>query len=488
MKKILVCILSVMLFLHGQGVLAFSDVKKGDVFYQAINEVSERGILNGYPDGTFRPYGTITRAEATAVVVRASEMELQDKKSIYRDVPDYHWAREYVMSATDAGIINGMGNGLFEPDGKVTHSQIIKMIVCMMGLGGYAEEHGGWPMGYIEAAVVNDVIPVDVYLKIINGYFGYEEATRGAVAGYLYNVFGEVDDEEVYVPDDDIEIPDEDIYIEIPDEEVDMEISDDDVEFSDKNEDENIIADRDKLTVDGSEYYIGMNSSELGSPDEILKSSYGFEWYVFGTKTYKDFFAAGVADGKVVALASSGVGFEYNGVKSGDTVSSESEFYRYLLCDKNDGNIVHAVFIKDSEYITQSDNNKEVLEGESVMNFHFTNGFRVYHGQKILKWCDDAAKAAKLHSQDMADNNYFSHESQDGKEFSERLNKQGIGWSGCAENISAGRNSGLMTYDGWVNSSGHRKNMLNDYDFLGVGVGYNEKSSYGWYFTQDFYR
>ncbi len=55
------------------------------------------------------------------------------------------------------------------------------------------------------------------------------------------------------------------------------------------------------------------------------------------------------------------------------------------------------------------------------------------------------------------------------------------------ENIAAGRDDGIDAVDGWVNSSGHRDNMLkNSYTHLGVGTGYDVNSTYKYYATQVF--
>ena len=242
------------------------------------------------------------------------------------------------------------------------------------------------------------------------------------------------------------------------------------------------------LTVSGKEYYLRMDAASLGTPDEKLRSVCGYVWYVFGTGNYKNFFAAGVKDGKVVALQSSGKGFVYGGYKCGDVITKSNKYTRKLLTDKNDNKIVHAVDLYDIYY--HYDVDSTALACESKMNFHFANAFRVYHGLSKLSWCDKAAKAAYLHSKDMADQDYFDHTSLNGTPFYERVSAQGIKWRSCGENIAAGtaRYTGMENYNAWVNSSGHRDNILGDFSYLGVGAAYNSASSYLYYFTQDFYK
>lgn len=78
--------------------------------------------------------------------------------------------------------------------------------------------------------------------------------------------------------------------------------------------------------------------------------------------------------------------------------------------------------------------------------------------------------AARLHAEDMAANDYFDHTSQDGRGPTERAAEQGYE-GGVGENIAAGYPDAEAVMEGWMNSEGHRANILNcDYSVLGVGV------------------
>ncbi|NJP49113.1 sigma-70 family RNA polymerase sigma factor [Streptomyces sp. SBST2-5] len=91
------------------------------------------------------------------------------------------------------------------------------------------------------------------------------------------------------------------------------------------------------------------------------------------------------------------------------------------------------------------------------------------------------AKAAQLHSEDMSANNYFSHTSQDGRSFVDRAKAQGYPSPG-AENIAKGQSSAAAVMDAWMNSPGHRANILNcDLKTMGVGVTTDD-----WTWTQVF--
>jgi uncharacterized protein YkwD len=95
------------------------------------------------------------------------------------------------------------------------------------------------------------------------------------------------------------------------------------------------------------------------------------------------------------------------------------------------------------------------------------------------------ATAARGHSTDMATRNYFSHDTPEGVSFATRITNAGYQWSGAAENIAAGQSDATSVMNSWMNSSGHRANILNcGYKDLGVGLA--AASGGKLYWTQDF--
>ena len=89
--------------------------------------------------------------------------------------------------------------------------------------------------------------------------------------------------------------------------------------------------------------------------------------------------------------------------------------------------------------------------------------------------------AAQGHSDDMAANDYFSHDSLDGRSFADRLRAAGYPSPG-GENIAQGQRSAQAVHDAWMNSSGHRANILNC-GFTTIGVGLHQGT---WTWTQNF--
>jgi uncharacterized protein YkwD len=94
--------------------------------------------------------------------------------------------------------------------------------------------------------------------------------------------------------------------------------------------------------------------------------------------------------------------------------------------------------------------------------------------------------AARLHAEDMAGNDYFSHTSLDGRSPSDRAAEQGYS-GGVGENIAAGYPDVASVMEGWMNSEGHRANILNcDYDVIGIGIAEVAGSAYSKYWVQNF--
>ncbi|GIV65344.1 MAG: hypothetical protein KatS3mg046_604 [Bellilinea sp.] len=108
-----------------------------------------------------------------------------------------------------------------------------------------------------------------------------------------------------------------------------------------------------------------------------------------------------------------------------------------------------------------------------------------------LKWNLDLGYAARYHARDMAEDGYFNHDSYDGRQmicsWSTRIGKFYSGWSSLAENIAAGYTTPENVISGWMNSSGHRANILSA-STREIGVGYWAGGSYRHYWVQDFGR
>jgi uncharacterized protein YkwD len=121
--------------------------------------------------------------------------------------------------------------------------------------------------------------------------------------------------------------------------------------------------------------------------------------------------------------------------------------------------------------------------------FDILNQQRAGKGLQPLRWSEDAARVARLHSENMARYRFFSHEGRDGSHVNNRAKSLGIrGFSSIGENIAF--NKGFrkpveMACQHWMTSPGHRENILDrGWTESGVGVAVTADGSY--YFTQVF--
>ena len=120
---------------------------------------------------------------------------------------------------------------------------------------------------------------------------------------------------------------------------------------------------------------------------------------------------------------------------------------------------------------------------------NLTNNERQMNGLHRLAWNDLLLASARGHSVDMATNNYFSHTGLDGRSHADRMSDAGYSWNYAAENIAAGQTSPTEVVNAWMNSPGHRANILNSVICdLGVGYAYDSSSTYRHYWTQNFGR
>ena len=115
------------------------------------------------------------------------------------------------------------------------------------------------------------------------------------------------------------------------------------------------------------------------------------------------------------------------------------------------------------------------------------NQERTSRGIPALTSNDKLHNAAFGHSRDMACNNFMSHIGSDGSDPGDRIAAAGYDFSTWGENVAAGYTSPSSVVDAWMDSSGHRANILNpNLTEIGIGYVYNSASFYGHYWTTDF--
>ena len=178
MKKIILVIALILALSVGTAyAVEFSDIK--DTKYEeAVEFLSAYGIINGYPDGTFRPDKPITRGEVSKIATYMLGYGdfAKNMASNYTDMTD-HWATRYVDIANAFDIVQGYLDGSFGPDNNITYSEAVTMVVRTLGYTD-ASLPGSWPYDYYIKAGdlgIADGIPISA-----------GDATRGDMALMVY--------------------------------------------------------------------------------------------------------------------------------------------------------------------------------------------------------------------------------------------------------------------------------------------------------------
>lgn len=127
----------------------FSDINNS-VVQDAAELLNEVGVINGYPDGSFRADNSVTRGEYAAMLVRALSLNKEESipSSPFADVPMSLWSFADIFTVDQAQIMNGYGNGDFGPNDTITYEQALKSLIAAFGFEGSAEYRGGYPWGY----------------------------------------------------------------------------------------------------------------------------------------------------------------------------------------------------------------------------------------------------------------------------------------------------------------------------------------------------
>ncbi|MEW6181751.1 MAG: SafA/ExsA family spore coat assembly protein [Bacillota bacterium] len=115
------------------------------------------------------------------------------------------------------------------------------------------------------------------------------------------------------------------------------------------------------------------------------------------------------------------------------------------------------------------------------------NAERAYQGLPALSYNWELARVARYKSEDMRDKRYFSHQSPTYGSPFDMIRAFGISFRAAGENIAMGYKTPAEVMKGWMNSTGHRSNILNS-AFTQIGVGYAKDSSGMTYWTQHFIR
>jgi uncharacterized protein YkwD len=450
----------------------FSDVK-GHWASDTIAWAVENSIVSGYPDGTFRPNHTVSEPEFLAMLLRA-----YPKIVIPVAGKNKPWYEPYYLLAEDYNWPL-----LHDTDGKLFNRGSVAHLLA-------ATQGNNLSMPNAVQYVLDTGIANGKTSTTLAG-FGFQDVLKRSEALTLIK---NMDDSGLKLVKARGEI--------IP-----------------------VHGSTASFTVRG--IAIGDSKQEvidqLGVPARYALSEYGFDWYIYN-QDYANYIQVGIHAGSVVGMysnvdnwsAKSGMhigssssevkkayGKGLTSIRKGNTrflidESSQNESPKYLIdgsyvnffLDKHSNNTVTAIQIIEEEmemslrdfHGKPSDKLRKSFESQV---FDLANSVRVRFGKKAFIWSEQIALTARKHSKDMADHDYFAHTNLSGLSPFDRMQDDGINYLSAAENIAEGQSSAIFAHEGWMNSKGHRVNILADIERLGVGVYLG--GSYEAYYTQNFF-
>ncbi|WP_216830905.1 CAP domain-containing protein [Alkalihalobacterium elongatum] len=288
----------------------------------------------------------------------------------------------------------------------------------------------------------------------------------------------------------------------------------------------------------GLQGLIGHSSSfvefEFGRPERVDPTSYGYEWWIYNANE-EGYLQIGIESNEVVTIYAMDVGDisepfisgtdyeqlvqnypfqEHVSLSKGvgsyrfeltdaelvsrpliqihediwvqlyfDTFTRKLSSVRYLTGDillrQRPYSVTYRGELPQEEQFSKEEW-RQIEIGAERQIFDVTNIIRLRHGLPLLKWESEVSTVAYGHSEDMYKNNYFSHTSPTFGELKDRFEREGISFYFAGENIAAQYVDSIEAVEGWLNSEGHRVNLLNE-EFTHLGVGVYER-----YYTQNF--
>ena len=200
LKKVLALVLAVVMIMGTVAVASakdYTDVKTTDTYADAIDILSSLGILDGFTDGTFKPEGTLTRAQAAKMVAIVHNAATNGKIKGQDGISDLYgnaqnaftdctgnWAVAYINYCRATGLLDGITRTTYAPNSKLTGVQWLKLMLTTLNFDTNKEGYlgAGWDVNVLNRA--NEIGLTDGLAK---GWKGNVPVTRGEAAQILYN-------------------------------------------------------------------------------------------------------------------------------------------------------------------------------------------------------------------------------------------------------------------------------------------------------------
>lgn len=411
--------------------IAFTDVPSNHWAYNSIQSSVKEGIVQGYADHTFRPNQNVSSIEFAILLVRAYATEFNVasrnddnwKDPYIRIASNENWDINYYNDHMSRGDVAQLVYSILE----ITHGSESESIQFML----------------------DEKFSSGLTSATISGYGADKNLTRAEAVTFIQNIKNKVPTISSYV--------------------------------SSTNKSYHEAKLRGIQLGDS----IAALHAELGDPDRI--SIVGNKSYYSYNNDYSKYALYIVHKNKIVGMYSNAQNVwsskslaQINDIMK-DANGSHSSINISYYIDKLSSNTLEGIFIAvNHQFIPSSADTKEEELEYAMQNFDMTNAFRVKNDLTPFTWHEVIANTAYKHSKDMKVNDYFEHTNLNGQSPFERMEMDGLKYSSAAENIAYGYRNAMEVTNGWINSAGHRRNMLSDIEYLGVGIYKN-------YYTQNFF-
>lgn len=355
----------------------------------------------------------------------------------FSDVPQDHWANPYVEAMTQKGVVTGVGNGRFNPDVNLSTAEFAVMLTQAFCPEAVAdpEEGGAWWEPYLDAAwSAGYLIDTTAGFSYIDGIWDVtytdgtwnedvvtEPMTRYDMAQAMYNT---VVAEGMALPTDE--------------------------------------------QREAAQAAIGDFASIPEDYESAVVAMYALG-YLSGVNANGDFGGEGAMTRAQSCVVMSKL--------LGTDVETAPE-------TPDEGATGSAPIEEETPAEDAGSEPADTVAAYEQEVFDLVNQIRAENGLEPFVYNVTLAETARAHSQDMIDRNFFSHTNPDGEDPFDRMRDNGLSFSMAAENIAAGQRTPEEVVNSWMNSEGHRANILGGCEELGVGLALG--GSYGYYWTQCF--
>ena len=144
MLLVIAMIAGVLPFAFAANVGPFTDVKDTDWFASNVQYVYDNGLMNGTTTTTFEPESNLTRAQTAMVLWRIAGQPAPTAKAPFTDLVDA-WYRDAIAWAAEQKVVNGRGDGTFDPAGFITREELVTMIWRYAGEAASEQDLSNWP-------------------------------------------------------------------------------------------------------------------------------------------------------------------------------------------------------------------------------------------------------------------------------------------------------------------------------------------------------